>query len=356
MGQAQSFSPPLGPVYKDRRGWLIAFGVIEILIACFLVMMAAIMILAGPSLPKTPQQPSVPEGFFYIIGAFYLVLAAGFVTVGIGSMRAREWARITMIVVSSIWLAFGVLGTLFSAVLMPAILRQQQQTMPQQPPLPEGFHTMVLVITVAIQAAFMIVLPLSLLLFYCGKNVKATCQAAGRAIGTLGSVGSLGPSGPSGTLPQAPRWPVPIVILIVWFAFCALSVLSVAFWVPSVAFFGTFIRGVSAQIILVAIGVLYAYCAWAFYRLRKEGWVLAVVTSVFWLVSGVVSLIVLGPARMLEESYKQMKIPQPTGAPFMLNPQAMTGIFIISLLASAGFVALIVYCKRFFTARTPASA
>jgi hypothetical protein len=334
-----SQSQYLPPVYKDRRGWLIAFGVVEILIACFLVLMAAVMILAIPSMPKTPQQPPVPEGMFYAIGAFYLALAAGFVTVGVGSIRAREWARITMIVVSSIWLTFGFLGTLFSAILMPAIMRQQQQSMPQQPHMPGGFQTTVLVITIAIQAVIMVVTPLLLLLFYCNKNVKATCQTSSRSIGAL---------------PASSRWPIPILVLIVWFSFGALSMVSVAFWVPAIAFFGVFVRGVPAQILFAVVAISYVYCAWAFYKLRQEGWWLAVVTSVFWLVSGVVSMIVLGPARMLEESYKYMKIQPQLGTPFTLSPQAMTGGFIFSMLLSAGFVALIVYCKRFFPARTPA--
>src|SRR5437899_7386808 len=107
MHQSLYFSQP---AYKDRRGWLIAFGVVEILIACFLAMMAAFMVFAISSLPRTPQQPPMPARTMIPGVVFYLALAAGFIALGIGSIRAREWARIAMIVVSSIWMAFGVIA------------------------------------------------------------------------------------------------------------------------------------------------------------------------------------------------------------------------------------------------------
>jgi hypothetical protein len=171
MHQSLYFSQP---AYKDRRGWLIAFGVVEILIACFLAMMAAFMVFAISSLPRTPQQPPMPARSMVPAVVFYLALAAGFVALGIGSIRAREWARIAMIVVSSIWMAFGVIAILFVAVLMPTIIRQQQQSQPQQ--LPEGFQTTMMTVVIGIQAIFMVVLPLVFLLFYCNRNVKATLR------------------------------------------------------------------------------------------------------------------------------------------------------------------------------------
>lgn len=56
--------PPLLPTHKDRRGWLIAFGVVEILIACFFLLMAIFMVALIPHVPKPPGQPDLPSGIF----------------------------------------------------------------------------------------------------------------------------------------------------------------------------------------------------------------------------------------------------------------------------------------------------
>src|SRR5215472_8812123 len=65
--------PPL-PAHKDRRGWLIAFGVAEILIACFFLFMAIVTAALIPNMPRPAGQPAVPSGLFLVIGAFYGLL------------------------------------------------------------------------------------------------------------------------------------------------------------------------------------------------------------------------------------------------------------------------------------------
>jgi hypothetical protein len=91
--------PPMA-AYKDRRGWLIAFGVLEILIACFFLFMVLFMAMVVPNMPKPPGQPELPSAIFYAGAMVYLVPAAIFAVGGIGSIRASNWARIFMIVVS----------------------------------------------------------------------------------------------------------------------------------------------------------------------------------------------------------------------------------------------------------------
>src|SRR5262245_4030185 len=110
--------PPM-QAYKDRRGWLIAFGIVEILIACFFLLVACLMALVIPNMPQQPAAPAPPGWIFLFAAGFYGTLAAVFAAAGIGSIQARNWARILMIVLSSLWLAFGVLGTLGFALVLP---------------------------------------------------------------------------------------------------------------------------------------------------------------------------------------------------------------------------------------------
>src|SRR3954465_10181852 len=109
--------------YKDRRGWLIAFGIVQILIACFFLFMAGLTTFAVSAMPKT--NPTPPAALLYRVGLLYVGIAALFLTTGIGSIRAKNWARITILVLSWFWVVTGVFSVLFMALIIPTILRQQ---------------------------------------------------------------------------------------------------------------------------------------------------------------------------------------------------------------------------------------
>lgn len=109
------------------------------------------------------------------------MLGGIFAAAGIGSIQARNWARILMIVLSSLWLAFGTLGTVGVIVIMPLMMRQQETILRQNPAaqagqLPPNFMTIIMVISIIFQVFIMVLLPLIFLLFYTRKNVKATCE------------------------------------------------------------------------------------------------------------------------------------------------------------------------------------
>ena len=114
------------PPYKSRRGWLIAFGVIEILMGCAYLLMILFMafVFFGPPAARMPPSamatgPMSPRVLMVFAGLQYGLVAAVFITAGIGSIRCKNWARIMMLVVSGLWLGFGLLGTLMMAFIVP---------------------------------------------------------------------------------------------------------------------------------------------------------------------------------------------------------------------------------------------
>src|SRR5262249_37588401 len=157
-----------------RRQWLGVFGVVEILIACFFVLMAGTMAFLMPNLPKSAGQPQLPRSFSYFVAAIYLGLGAFFVAVCVGFVRAKKWARISVVVTTSLWLEVGVVSTATTLLLMPRILQQQRAAMPpaQGSQLPPNFEGIFTVVVGSFTVAIMVALPLGLLLFYCSKNVK----------------------------------------------------------------------------------------------------------------------------------------------------------------------------------------
>jgi hypothetical protein len=92
------------PPYTSRRGWLIAFGVIEILIACLflLVILFSAFAFLGPAAAKIPPSPMPMSrpALMVLVGLQYGLMAAVFFIGGMGSIRCKNWARILMLVVS----------------------------------------------------------------------------------------------------------------------------------------------------------------------------------------------------------------------------------------------------------------
>lgn len=132
MGNALPDSSSLS--YPDRRGWVIAFGVIEILLGlgCLLVAVSVgVHLIKAESMAQIPQPASMVG--FAVAGGVYLLLSAFFLVAGIGSVRCKNWARILMLIGSGIWLAFGVLGVVAVSILLPRIMAAHASA-PSSPP------------------------------------------------------------------------------------------------------------------------------------------------------------------------------------------------------------------------------
>src|SRR5258707_10310422 len=104
MNEIDPITPPPLPDFKDRGTGLIVFGIFEILIGFFCLLLVGLMMF----LQHLPKPPGTPEmDFRTMIPSFiiYGALAIGFVWLGIGSIQARRWARDLLLVGSAGWLA-----------------------------------------------------------------------------------------------------------------------------------------------------------------------------------------------------------------------------------------------------------
>jgi len=161
---------PVAIPCKSQRGWLIAFGIIEILISCGLVFMTlfSAYILLGPARAKMPASPIPPLGLAVMAVLQYQLLAVLFFTGGIGSILCKNWARILMLVVSGLWLGIGIMSTLTMALAFSATTHHHLGNMPAG-----TVGRVAVMFTFAI--VMMVVLPAICLIFYSRKSVRATC-------------------------------------------------------------------------------------------------------------------------------------------------------------------------------------
>lgn len=221
--------------HKDRSTGLVVFGVLQIVIgaAC-----AALLLGAAAGAELAARRGQLPVSAPALASSVFVwgVAAAYFVTAGIGSIRARRWARALSVAVSGLWLVGGIVGTIATAVLLPSLA----------PGLP-------LVRIVVFVAALFVLVPLALFLFYNRLDVGVTCDRRD---------------------PKR-RWtdrvPLAVLALVIVMAFTALWLL-VNLSNPIVPLFGTMLTGGPAAITLLAIAALCAFLAVQLFRLKESAW------------------------------------------------------------------------------------
>ncbi|HKT11476.1 MAG TPA: hypothetical protein VJW77_06570 [Terriglobia bacterium] len=315
---------------KDRSGWLVAFGVVEILLGAAILLMSlfalASLLISRPSHAAEMPAGVHMAGIAFLVG-FYVVIAAYFVVAGIGSILRRNWARILTLAGSSIWLLFGILGTLFSLFLFPKIMAVRQPV----PPAAQHIEAIVLGTMVLMSIVFGILLPLTFLIFYSRKSVKATCRARE---GT-----------PATAAASSNKLPVPVIILVVWESFAAVSSCVVLFSPLHVtSLFGYIVRGWPVVALMLVFSVLSAAAAWLIYRKRLAGWTIAVCKLLFFAASAGVSLATGSMSRLFAE-VSQTRAQQQFA---QLFPHFINMIMITSLILCAVYLALLTYSRRFF--------
>jgi hypothetical protein len=332
---------------KDRRGWLVAFGIFEILIAalCLLIVVLVVVVLSFPQLGgSNPSQPNQVSPAIGIFGALlvYGGAAAAFLTLGIGSIRCRNWARIAMLVLSGFWLATGLISTLAVLLVMPTVMRQQGGTNPA------GQHG-VYIGLVVFMTMIMLVPPVVFLVFYSRKSVKATClsRAGSRAATPIAilATNTLTRT-PTRETKAASKVPVPLVILAVWqgsgiFAPFGLLVLK------SVFVFGIFLHGPSTILYALAISGLSGYAAWATFHQKLIGWEIGLYMAIF----GIASFVTTFAGHDLMQVYRQMGLNEDQLRTFGQLPQLASVIWIMTLVSFTGYFAFLVYTRKFFLDR-----
>jgi hypothetical protein len=315
--------------YKSRRAWLIAFGVIDILMACVFLLLILFSVIAfvGPAAARMPSSQISPRALMVLVGLEYGLLAGVFFTGGIGSIRCKNWARIFMLVVSGLWLGLGLVATLIMVFIVPAIMRQQPGNLS-----PSMRHaSMVGIVTV--MTGLMVLLPAIFLFFYSRKSVRATCLAKGAQVAALA---------PGGT--PAPGLPVPLAILGVWQALGVLSVFTTLF-VRGAFVFGVVLHGAAAFLVLLTLSILSGYAAWAIFRRKLIGWQIALFIAGF----GTINMLVSYVRRPdLLQLFREIGYNDQTLRIYEQSPQLLAVFWLGSIVFMTVYLVFLLYTRKFF--------
>ena len=323
---------PTPPAFRDRRTAMMIFGVILILIGAG----AGCMSLLMPLSFLAPVESQAPEGLALKPSAqtilpsmvLYAMVAAGFIALGVGSIRCRRWAPPVVVAAAWIWLIAGVLGVAMICVVGPGLLQDLASQFDD-----EVNRTVIYVIASVAGCAMLvesIALPTMLLLFYRSVHVRQTCIVND----------------------PKPRWtddsPSGIVTLAM-----AMGLLA-AMMLPSVAtaklpMFGKVISGFPASVVVLVIVVASAVLAWGVSRKAIWAWwgtaaFLAVATA-----APFVTMLTMEP-----RDYYRKLAPDEQTAAFMeeidVSLMHHVTIAVIALLAVATVVYLLKIRKHFVSA------
>lgn len=271
---------PSTPDHRDRRTGLIVFGVLLIVVGCLNALLA-VLLLAGPLVMPGAGAGAATSADRMLVPAVltYAALAAMFVWLGVGSILTRRWAPPLILTVAWLWLVSGVFGTAFAALMLPSLV----DAAAQGEPLPDGFETVMMAMTIGLLTIVMVALPSAVILFYRSRHVQATCDARD----------------------PVPRWtdgrPLALIGVSVSLALIAASLLPAALLYNGVApAFGVVLTGTSGVVLNLALMAVWAYCAWGLLRGDLRAWWAAVISVTVASASAAVTFARIDPRDMLE--------------------------------------------------------
>lgn len=315
-----------GTPYKDRKSGLVAFGIMTLLLGGICALFIPLIAFSASMVPKNAGGQEM-RTLLPAVG-FYGLLAVTFIWLGIGSIKARRWARALLLILSWGWLLVGLLTMVFMVAWMPKMIEVASADVPaNQPAPPMGF---IMGFAMVFMFVIMVVIPGVWVLFYQSRHVKATCEAED----------------------PVERWtdrcPLPVIGLSLWLGSAIPSLIFMVLGYKAVfPFFGTFVVGPAGVAIYLLLAVLWAYAAWAMYKLRWSGW---------WIVA--VSIIVFGVSAFLTYSrhdiielyelmgYPAEQIAQLKKFNFLSGPN--TGWMMLGFMAP--FLGYLIFVRRYFAA------
>jgi hypothetical protein len=350
---------------NDRRGWLIAFGVLNLLVgtlaSCSTVGMLAAVAVAAYFQARTPAGGNPFQGLGpaeMIAGlTFYLLAAVLFVWSGIDSIRCRRWVRPVLIAVgwiaivsSSFYVAFSALA--FNDISRAMAIEQAAMVPPAAPapatttsstttpatpapaPLSPAQGNMILLSMMCGAAVAGIILPGLYVWFYSRPSVRRTLEAY------------------DPRLSWADRCPLPLFVACAGLVFGTTSVGPAAPYATA-PFFGGYVRGVPAVTLTLATAVAMLLAALLVYRQSVAGWWLAFTVIVLGFASVLTTLWASGPLEFYRINHiGQEQLDAWQGSAVMNGPLplAFTGA------VGAVCVGYLIWVRRYFRPDTRAGA
>jgi hypothetical protein len=255
----------MAPNFRDRSTGLQVFGVIQIILGALASLFIPFMLL-GAFMSQRATGTRMPIGTYLLGCLTYGALAILLIVLGVGSIRARRWARALNLILSWASLLVGIYVVILLTAVLPtafaAALRRAAASSPNGAALSPGATAVILTLVIVFFALFMIAVPLAFVLFYSRKDVAETCRLRD----------------------PVERWtdrcPLPVLAASMLFAYGAIYHVFIGITAPMIPSFGRYLTGVPAAAVCLGQAILELLLAIWFYRLRLFAWWIALVSLI----------------------------------------------------------------------------
>jgi len=312
--------------FKDRKTGLVIFGIVHIIIGTlFALGMLVAFVVMGFIINRGFESSLLNVVLLFCSNS---LLAIWFIWMGIGSIKARKWARALILITSWLWFICGVIGLIFNLLFMPDFFGPMAtgEEIPRE--ITFGVHSIVTGFMIFI----LIVIPGAFVLFYGSRHVKATCEQRDPRV----------------------RWtdkaPLPVITLSSLLGCNAILMPFAAFSRWTTTFFGFVLSGIPGAVVVLIYAVLFAYAAWGTYKLQIKAWWCGFVLTIASVVSMVMTFSRVSRLEFYEKmgiSKEHLKIIQEFG--MFQNPIHLVFVGLIII----GFLGFMLYTKRYFKASAP---
>ncbi len=310
------------PAHKDRSLGLVIFGVLQILIGLGCAALVPLSLVAQ-SLGNVGGVASTDARSVFPAMVVYAALAAAFVWLGIGSIRARRWARELSWSLSWVWFLTGICSMIFAWLLLPFVLRE----LAGEGGFPREVVVLVTVVTTVLLGFVYVLLPGAFVVFFRSPHVAATCRARDPKRQWTDD------------LPQRM-----LTLTIVW-ALAAVSVLVMPAYRFVVPFFGVVLAGPAGAVVWAVILIGCVALAWGSVRRELWAWWGAMIAVLLAGLSTVITSLRVETVEML----RAMDLPDDQTA--LISGAMMPDQWVVILfwiVAWGSFLAYLATLRRFF--------
>jgi hypothetical protein len=300
--------------FKDRRDALIAMGVLVILGGLFLLLLGGISLLPAVLLKNQSYNTMMvlPAVVIYFLTAGWLI------TMGIGTIRAKRWACRLMLAASWFSLFIGIMATAMMVLILPGAFSRQ---------MPRETATIVTAIVFLFTGFIYLVIPLIGILFYSGRNVRATCEH----------------------LHPEPSWPeqcpLPVLIPALWLGTMPVYLTTSFTCHFATPVFGFILSGLPGAAVSIGIAIICPSLAYGLYKLRPAAWWGTVVLFAVGVTSGLITFSRIS----MDDFYAAANYSEQMLQHMQQSPWVNNSWFIkISLLSTIPIIGYLLLIKRYF--------
>jgi hypothetical protein len=314
--------------FRDRRGLITFIGIVQLLLGALSLLFFVITLISVLALPQSSAENArqLNTGGVMLGAIFYLVIAAVFAVLGIGAIIVRRWARNLTLLMSWVTIIVGLIVVLFMLVFLGDILSNTPNARQMTPEM----YTAIQVTISLVMSVFLILIPALFIWAYQSKNVVL-------------SFNKYDPK---------ERWTdkCPLPVLGISFSLLYTSIVPVFYFSYGfvIPFFGNFITGIPAFLILLINSTVCIYLAIQVYRLVPKSWQYTIILNSLWIASFLITLM----SRDILDMYRLMDFPaQQLAILEGMNFLTSGNMLIIMFIFAVAWFAFLVYARRYFSTR-----